>query len=377
MEEQIKKHKGMFLELDYGKEIKLDLKNRKIISILGDNCRTSATTIGNLINLSKHSVRYRINQLKEKDIYRGNFTVLNPFVLDFPAYFILIKLKSITPKKEDKIISFFENHPFIVYGAQTQGSYDFNFMMVAKNITHLDKLLKEIRKKLTNSLKEIKILHMTKVNLFNIVPSEFQKESGVQIKKKKADSSFSSLLKRVCANTEEEKIKPSMKEILILKEIAENANLSLQEISEKTKIKPDTVKNTIKSLIKKNIILAFRPKMNVSFLKFHVYVIYFRFYPETSETKRKEFEEYFKNSICTACEVEFSGSYYDAMTFVYAKNPIRFNNLIKDIRNKFSDIIEDYDTDLILTDYKINFFPKGMLGMIKTAIVKIGVKFGR
>ena len=65
------------------------------------------------------------------------------------------------------------------------------------------------------------------------------------------------------------------------------------------------------------------------------------------------------------------------MSFICAKNPIEFNNLINDIKNKFSDVIEDYDTDLILTDYKINFFPKGMLGLIKTAIVKIVTRFER
>ena len=377
MEKQIEKHKGMFFELDYGKDIKLDLKDKKIISILGENCRTTPTTIGKLINLSKHSVRYRINQLKQKDIYRGNFTVLNPFVLNFPTYFVLVKLKSMIPEKEEKIIRFFENHPFIIWVAQTQGSYDFNIMIVAKDITHFDKLLKEIQKKLTNSLKDIKVLHMTKVNSFDVVPLELGKELGIKIEKKKADSSFSSLLKKIHAHSKEERIKPTMKEILILKEIAENATLSLQEISEKTKIKPDTVKNTIKNLIKKNVILAFRPKMNVSFLKFHVYIIYFRLYPGTNEAKRKEFEEYFKNSIYTSCEVEFSGSYYDVMSFICGKNPVDFNNVVKDIKNKFSDIIEDYDTDLVLTDYKINFFPKGMLGIIKTAIVKMGVRLGR
>ena len=262
MEKQIRKRKGMFLELDYGKNIKIDSKDKKIISILGDNCRTSATTIGKLINLSKHSVRYRIKQLIEKDIYRGNITILNSFVLNFPGYIILIKLKSITSKKEDKIIRFFENHPFIIWAGQTQGTYDFNIIMAAKDLTHLDKLLKEIQKKLANSLKDIKILHMTKINSFNTLPLEFQKESEIKIKKKKADSSFSSLLKEVCAHSKEEKIKPTMKEILILKEIAENANLSLQEISKKTKIKPDTVKNTIKNLINKNVILAFKAKIN-------------------------------------------------------------------------------------------------------------------
>ena len=115
--------------------------------------------------------------------------------------------------------------------------------------------------------------------------------------------------------------------------------------------------------------------MNVSFLKFHAYIIYFKLFPGTNEIKRKEFGNYFENSINTSCMTEASGSYYDATAFVFAKNPIEFNDLIKDIRNNFSDIIEDYDTDLILTDYKMNFFPRGMLGIIKTAIVKIGAKF--
>ena len=242
MEEQIKKHKGMFLELDYGKNIKLDLKDRKIISILGENCRTSITTIAKSINASKHSVTYRISQLKQKDIYRGNFTVLNPFVLGFPFYTVLIKLKSITPKEEEKIINFFENHPFIIWVAQTQGTHDFSFMIVAKNLLHFGELLKQVQKKLSKNLKKVRVLHLTKINSFNVIPLEFKKESGIKIIKNKKNSSFSSLLKEVCANTEEEKIKPSMKEILILKTIANNANLSLQEISEKTKIKPDTVK---------------------------------------------------------------------------------------------------------------------------------------
>ena len=69
-----------------------------------------------------------------------------------------------------------------------------------------------------------------------------------------------------------------------------------------------------------------------------------------------------------------SGSNYDYVNYVFAKNPVEFHNLVNDIKTKFSDIIEDYDTDLILTDYKINFFPKGMLGLIKTALVKIGAK---
>ena len=371
----IQKHKGMFLELDYGKNIKLDLKDKKIISILGENCRTSATTIGKSINTSKHTVGYRVNQLIKKDIYRGNIAVLNPFVLGFPLYSILIKLKSINYEKENKIINFIENHPFIIWASNTQGAYDFNIIITAKNQSHFNKLEKEIKKKFSDNLKEIKTLNLTKINSFNIIPLEFQKEFHMKLIKNKKDSSFSQLLEPISAEDSEQRIKPSLKEILILKEIANNANLTLQQISEKTKIKSDTVKNTIKNLIKKNIILAFRAKMNVSFLKYHVYIVYFKLYSKANKEKVKEFEEFLKYSLKTACSTKASRSYYDSMNFVFAKNPVDFNIFINNIRNKFSSIISEYDTDLILTDYKINFFPKGMLGSIKSIIVKLGVRF--
>ena len=365
----------MFFELDYGKNINLDLKDRKIISIIGENCRTSPTTIGKLIYASKDSVRYRIKQLINKDIYRGNITILNPFILGFPVYTILIKLKGLNPKKEDKIISFFEKHPFIIWVGKTQGVYDFNIIITAKHITHFDKLSREIQTKLSNNLKELKVLHVTKMYSYNTIPLEFQKEADIKLQPNKIDSSFSLLFKKPHANTQEEKIKPSIKEILILKEIANKANLSLQELSEKTKIKPDTVKNTIKDLIRKNIILAFRAVINVSFLRSHCYITYFKLYPDTKEAKRKEFEEYFKNSIHTAFGTEISGSYYDAMVYIVSKNPLEFNKIMNNIKNEFSNIIEECDTDLILKDYKFTFLPKGLLGPIKSAIVKIGSKF--
>ncbi len=370
-----KKHRGMFFELDYGEDIKLDLKDKKIISLLGENCRISSTNIGKLVRSSKDSVRYRIKQLIEKDVYRGNVTILNPFILGFPVYSLLIKLKSIAPNKEEKIIDFFENHPFIIWAGKTQGIHDFDIVMTAKDINHFDKLLKEIQIKLSNNIEDLKVLHMSKMYSCNTVPLEFQKKTEIITKTGKNDSSFSAILKNPYCHNQEEKIKLSMKEILILKEVANNANMSLQDISEKTKIKPDTVKNKLRGFIQRNIILAFRAAINVSFLRYHGYIAYFKLHPATKDAKRKEFEDFFINSSHIAFGTSASGSHYDSIIYIFSQNPLDFNNFINDIRNKFSDIIEEYATDLILKDYKFTFFPEGLLTPIKSLIVKIGGKF--
>ena len=279
------------------------------------------------------------------------------------------------PEKEEKILSFFENHPFAIFAGQTQGDYDFNVVLTATDITHFDKLLREIEAKLSDSVKELKVLHITKMLGANTVPLHFVKENGISVDIDKLDSSFASLLRRPDVDTSL-KVEPTMKEILILKAIAGNANLSLQDISEKTKVKPDTVKNTIKDLIRKKVIVAFRGAINVSFLKYHGYIVYFKLYPGIKEEKRKEFEDYFRHSDSLAFGTSASGSYYDEMIYLYAKDPLDFNKCLTDVKNKFSDIIEEYSADLILKDYKFTFFPEGLLSPVKELAVKIGAKLG-
>lgn len=366
--------KGAFFELEYGKDVKIDSKDKKIISLLGKNCRNSPTDIAKSIYASKDSVRYRINQLIKKDIYRGNIAILNPFILGFPIYILLIKIKSITPKKEEKIAEFFANHPFIVWVGHTQGAYDFHIAFTVKDVTHFDELLKETLSKFLENIKKTETIQITKMYYYNTVPLELQKEANVKIDSDKKNSSFNHILKENTSSIKDEKHALTIKEILVLKEMANNASLSLQEISERTNIKPDTVKNTISSLINKKVILAFRGIFNLSFLKYHGYIIYLRFSPKAKEPDRKEFEEFIKNADFTAFAGECSGSHYDSIVYVFSKNPLEFNRYLNEIRNKFKNIIEDYDTDLILKDYRVTFFPKGILSAVQNLFLKIASK---
>jgi len=372
----MEKQNGLFLELDYGQDIKLDLKDRKILSILGKNCRIPITTIGKMIHSSKGSVNYRIQELIRKDVYRKNITVINPFILGFPVRVILIKLKNISPEKEMEIIKFFENNPFIIWFGETHGSYDFNISMTARDLNHFNKVISEVKSKLRKDLKVLKILKTIKFYNCNTLPIQLQKENEMDFPEKRLDSSFNSILKKPYTTIDEPIEKLKMKELLILKEIANRANSSLQEISDKTGIQRDSVKMIIMNLIRRNIIIAFRGVINLSFLKFHGYVSYFKLYSRAKKERISELEEYFRESQYTAFGARASDSDYTFLTYHSARNPLEFNVLIKDIRTKFSDIIEEYSADLILKDYRLTFFPEGLLSPVKEMAVKIGAKFG-
>jgi len=371
-----KKHKGMFFELDYGKDIKIDLKDKKILAILGENCRAQVGYIGDLVGLGKDSVRYRINELIKKDLYRQNLCIFNPFVLGVGFHTFLLKLEKITPEKEEEIIDYFAEHPFVIWVGHTQGAYDFNIPFLAMDIKHLDKLAKEVRAKLMGYLKDIKILNHTNMFCCNTIPITFRKDLDFEIKFNKLDTSFGSLMKEIpYCSVNEEKVKLDHTDFLIISTIANNANMTLQEISKETGVKADTVKNRIMNMIKKNVIIAFRSSINDSYLKFHGYVSYWRLLPNVTDEQRKRFEDFFRFNEATAFGLECSGSAYDLEVYIYAKDPLDFNRIINEVRHKFANIIEEYETVLILKDYKFTFLPKGVIGPLKKFLLKVITKF--
>ena len=356
-----KKHKGIFFELDYGKDIKLDKKDKQILSIIGENCRTQSKQIGEIVNLGKDSVRYRIKNLIKEDLYRGNLTIINPFAFRLQPIILLIKLEKTTQEKEEKILDYFEEHKFVLWFGQTQGKHDFNVILLSKSIEHQDKLIKEIRTKLKENLKEIETLNVTNFFACNTFPKQIRNELKTEIKFDKLDSSFGKLLNKYpYCSSQEIPFNADAKDLIILNRLAQGAEKQIQEISEKTKIPSDTIKNRIKIMIEKNVILAFRASINVSYLGFHGYIVNFKLLPQTTDKQKKKFEEYFKKQEFISFGIGLIRSIHDYQTYLFAKNPLEFNDIIKKIRNEFSDIIEDYETNLILKDYKFTFLPEGI-----------------
>lgn len=359
-------YRGMFFEMDYGKNIKLDLKDKKILAALGENCRILLGHIGKIANLGKDSVRYRMNQLIKKDLYRGNLVIFNPYSVGISLYSILLKLEEMDSKRENETKTFFENHPFISWAGQTQGTYDYVINIASADIKHFDQLLRNLKSTIKSKIKDYKILNIAKFYCCNTIPNVFKKESKVDIHFDKLDTSFGSLLKQPYCSIEDKKIELDKIDLLIIANIGNNARLSLQEISKKTGIKPDTIKNRIINLIKKNVILAFRASINLSFLRFHGHIMFFRLYSHIGDEQKKEFENYFKvNDFIFVFEA--LSSYYDFQVYTVAKDPYDFSRILNDVRNKFSSIIEEYDSVLILNDFKFTSLPEGIINILTSS----------
>lgn len=352
------KDKGMVLELGYGKDIKIDVKDKKILAALAKNSRTSPSNLSRIVGLSKDAIRYRIRRLKEVDLIRKNTIIMNPFIFSAP-YTILLKLENINEEKEREIIEFLISHPFVIWSGQCSGEWDFVINIASKGIEHFDGLIREIKSKFFGHLKSYETLQILGLNRYETLPRSFYNEIKIDLKLLKKYFPFEDCMIDKKVELGESNKSIDKQDLKILKVLSEDCNYKIIEIAKKSGLSVDIVKYRIKKLVENNIILAFRTIVNGSYLHYHGYILFFQIMPNAEDKKRKMFEDFFNLHKDVAFFLKTTGR-WDFEIYLFAKNPLKFNEIEREIRNKFYDIIESHLTLLILKDYKFDFLPKGL-----------------
>lgn len=351
---------GKVVESDYGKEVKIGLKDKKILATLSINVRLSPSEIGRIVGLSKDAVRYRINQLEKKGIIRGSLVVLNPSKVGYYLHTLLLKFENLSEKKENKIINFFALHPFGVWFGNCSGQWDFVFQFIAKDIKHLDRIIQKIKWVCGENLKDYEDLTVFNLVKYVDLQDDFYKNLGLRFKFEKKDTSFAKEIKKGIIDFDYDKqIKLDLNDAKILRALSENASAPISDISKKTGIPRDTIVNRISKMINNNLIIAFNPVINITYLKFHLYIIFFHL---VNLTKEKEFLNYLSVHPFVAYGGKTTGK-YEAQIFLAVKSPMHMHEIMKDFRRKFSDTIGSYEPLLVIKDYKYTFLPKGVFSL--------------
>ncbi len=147
------------MELEYGEKVKLDNKDKKVIEQLQINCRQTIAEIAKKTKLPRDVVVYRISKLEKNKIIRAHHTMINPHKLGYPLYvYVLFSCYNIKPAEEERFINFLKNHKQIIYVAKNSGKYDYTIGVCAHNYKDFDEIIREIRQKFIDVIKDIESL---------------------------------------------------------------------------------------------------------------------------------------------------------------------------------------------------------------------------
>ncbi|MBU2052843.1 MAG: Lrp/AsnC family transcriptional regulator [Nanoarchaeota archaeon] len=318
-------------------QIKLDLKDKKILTLLDENARYSNSQIAKKVGLSKPAVEYRLKRFEKNKIIFSHYSIIDFTKLGYSQYKIYFNFQDTTLEDEKRMTDYWIKNKNSVWVAQIRGRWDMAVSILAKSNFDFGKILGEFMNKFSRFVlgKDVLLTEYSPIYareyLTNTKPSEFI--FGVPSKIYDPDETDKK----------------------ILREISKNARINIVDLAEKIKLSRDIINYRMKKLINEKIIVQHRSYLNLHLLGFHHYKIILRTknFDEKSEkglksyvSKHKKATQFLKLIGSWDLEIEFE-----------TENEDELYKILTDIRKKFSNIIRDFDIIRITETYKLNFFP--------------------
>ena len=277
-------------------------------------------------------------------IKRLPHTCIDISKIGYSIFKIYFKLQNLDENKEKAMIEDLKNNPNITWVAKCDGIWDLYLVFWCKNIFQFNEIFTEINNKYSYYFSKKSIIANTKV---------------IQMLRKylapnKNDADYS-------ATTWAEEISEVTLDKIdfeILLTIALNARISDSELARKLKISREVVCYHLKKLMEKKIIYGFKPFLNGEILNFKTYKIFLTIQSLTREREKAliSFLNYHPNVI----EVIYCMGNWELELDIESPSIDVNHDLIRELRNKFTDVIREAEILHVYQSYKYTYLTEGL-----------------
>ena len=329
---------GRITELEAAKLVKIDEKDRKILSALSENSRIPLTQLTKTVKLSRDAVNYRINRLMEKGVIVRFFPIIDFKKFGYTLYHVFLNLDEAKPEKQQKLFEELESHPNVYSVITYSDTWDLEIVFAAKSIEEFDEIMIDFSTKYSDLILEKIVLETVKNYGAVFLPKEITGKQSELFRKKRE------LVSEI-----------DKKDIAILKLLCKDARMSGYEIAEKIKLSADAVSYRIKKMIDSEVILKFTALVDLSYLNYQWYTYAFSviLFDKKHEAKLTQFAQTHPNIIRA---VKTIGE-WDILFYIVTDTPRKFHLTVKQIKSEFSDIIKNYQAWLAYKENVFNPFP--------------------
>ena len=219
--------------------IKLDIKDKKILSIIDMNARLSNSQVGKLVGLSRKSVEYRIKKMEDLKVIKRYFCKLNYVNLGYSIYKMFIRLVNIDPNLEQEIEDFSKTNNQFYWFHKYRGRFDFGIGTVVKTIQEYKEFQSTFLERFSVNIAEKSVSQAVSTNFY----------SHSYIHDKRDFVSYSHSTKQNKNITEIDK--------KILGLLAKDCKMPIVTMAQQLKVSNSTVSSRIDKMLDNNIILCF------------------------------------------------------------------------------------------------------------------------
>ncbi|MFZ5955189.1 MAG: Lrp/AsnC family transcriptional regulator [Nanoarchaeota archaeon] len=321
--------------------IKIGVKDKKLLSSILENARKSYKQIAKEIGISKDAAEYRTKKLIENGIIKSFQARINLTNFVYGNYILLAQLSNLSLEKEKEIFENLKKIKYALWLGKVGGEFDLFISFSTKNLKQLGETINEIFAILGN-IKKYSILTMTS-------------ELKDSFKSLFSDKKFEKLVTFDLALNE--KLDSIDKKILYI--LNKNSKVSNREVSEKVKISEEAIRVRIKNLEKRKIIINYRTILDENNLGLSQYILLLNF-SNFNLKVQKQIEEYALNNKDIVFASRIVGE-YNLILSIYAENEQDFFEKLLELRNHFANSINFFTSLNVFSTKYHNQLPEGIL----------------
>jgi Lrp/AsnC family transcriptional regulator, leucine-responsive regulatory protein len=315
----------------------LDLKDKKILTLLDENARYSNSQMAKKVGLSKAAIEYRIQRLEKNKLIFSYYTVIDFTKLGYSQYKLYYKFQNTNPALEKEIQDYWKNVKNTGWIGQIRGRWDLAVSLLIKDAQELGIILNSFMKQYAQYILEKDVLL-----------TEYSPIYGREYLTTSKPSKFVYGSKR-------ESIAIDTTDVKILSYLANNARTQVLTMSQKIGLSRDIINYRIKKLLSEKVIVQYRCYPNLDNMGIYLYKFIFRV-KNLEEPEEKRLMQYLTQHKKITQFLKLIGS-WDMEIEVEAENEDEAYRILNELRNEFSPIIRDYDIIRITKTIKFTFFP--------------------
>lgn len=320
-----------------------------LLTELDKNCRSNLSLISNKSRFSQQVASYKIKRYLEDELILSFNSFIDYVRLGYLNFRVFFKISYLSQERFSTILNELQQYKCITGVIECEGKYDIIAVFAALNPSEFNKSLRELTAKYPSQLKNYVILTTVITHYYNRTYLTPDQKDMVNIFRDPIGSD-------VILGGDRSVQKISKKDLMILYLIQSNARVSSTLLSKKLKLDPKTIRSRINILKEKGLIKTFKPIFNVQYLGFNVNKILLKYH--NLSVKREQ-------ELLTFCKfnphiIELIKSFgeWDLEITVETKTKDEFRKVFISIREKFEDIIADFESFPVFKTHKKEFLPK-------------------
>ena len=250
--------------------VRLDRKDKLLLSLLYNNSRMSFTEMGRKLRLSSSAVERRVRRLKGAGVISLLMADVNFLKLGLKSYRLYFRFDALGRETEAGVLKLFEAYPRTLWGVISEGEYDVLWRLIEKDESDVEKAAYLMMEKFGGRIVE-KTVATTTYQAYLAWNKAFGTERHAPMP-----------IERI---SEVEAVDGT--DMKILSALYSNARETTVALSKLVGLTPDAVQHRIRRLTDRGIILGYTAWFDAKKLGFNYYKILVGF---RSATKGKEQE---------------------------------------------------------------------------------------